>query len=69
MKSYLKTLEKLKEKIAKDFAKRDQYYTSKDEKWQDSDKGIAYDVDTSLLTDVASNVNEAIANMKLILKE
>mgnify|MGYP003649325947 CR=1 FL=1 len=68
MKEIKSKLEKTRGQLVKLAEKRDKSYSSKSEKWQDSDKGVAYEVDTMLIADVVADLDKAIYNANLFLK-
>lgn len=61
-------LEKTREQLVKLASERDEKFMKRSEKWQNSDKGVAYEVNTSLIVDVVQNIEDAIENAKLFLK-
>lgn len=69
MNSILKKLNKTREQLVSTAEKRDEKYLKASEKWQDSPKGVAYEVNTSLIADVVNDIDSAIENVKLFLKD
>lgn len=68
MQTILTKLEKTRAQLVKKAEHRDAYYMKRTEDWQESEKGIEYDVNTGLIADVVENLDNAIEDVKLILK-
>ncbi|CAM1341799.1 hypothetical protein [Tenacibaculum aestuarii] len=68
MEAILTKLEKTREQLVKKANERDSKFVNRSEKWQDSDKGVAFEVNTSLIADIVQNLDDAIENAKLFLK-
>lgn len=68
MKAILTKLEKTRKQLVNEATERDRKFLDRSEKWQKSEKGAAYEVNTSLIADVIDNMDEAIRNVKLFLK-
>ncbi len=68
MEAILTKLEKTREQLVKKANERDRKFVKRSEKWQNSEKGVAFEVNTSLIADMVENIDEAIENAKLFLK-
>jgi hypothetical protein len=68
MEKILKKIEKSREQLVELAKKRDESFAKRSDKWQDSDKGIAFEVNTMLITDVVAGLDNAIYNANLYLK-
>ncbi|WP_047789420.1 hypothetical protein [Tenacibaculum mesophilum] len=68
MEAILTKLEKTREQLVKKANERDSKFVNRSEKWQNSEKGAAYEVNTSLIADIVQNLDDAIENAKLFLK-
>ena len=68
MNSILKKLQKTRTQLVEKAENRDKYYNNRTEQWQNSQKGVGYEVNTMLIADVVEDLDKAIANTELILK-
>lgn len=67
MKSVLKKLEITREKIVNQCEKRDAYFMSKSEEWQESKRGKAYNTKTAVLANSIDGIDNAITEVKSFL--
>lgn len=69
MQTILKKLETTRTQLVKKAEKRDDRFMKASEKWQDSDKGVEFEVNTSLIADMVSKIDDVIRDAKLFLKK
>ena len=68
MKSVLKKLETLREQIVAQCEKRDKYFTTRSDQWQESAKGRAYEYKTAELANSVIGIDDAITEIKSFLE-
>ncbi|MDB4157940.1 hypothetical protein N9609_00465, partial [bacterium] len=66
--SVLKKSQDLREKIVAQCEKRDQYFTARSDKWQESANGKAYNKKTADLADSVEAIDQAITEIKSFLE-
>lgn len=68
MKSTLKKLAKIRATIEEKIQDREFVYDDRSEKWQDSDKGCAYEEKTTELQDVLDNLEMTIESLEAYIE-
>jgi len=68
MKLVLKNANALRNKLVTKCEKRDQYFTARSDKWQESPNGKAYNKKTADLADSVGAIDQAISEIKSFLE-